>query len=57
LHYPCKNTKWRSTKKGSLTSKYTGSFTTRAGPREKEETTDRIWMCNFEEKKSSLKDI
>jgi hypothetical protein len=26
-------------------------------PTEKEETRDRIWMCNFEEKKSSLKDI
>jgi hypothetical protein len=25
--------------------------------REKEETRDRIWMCNFEEKKSSLKYI
>jgi hypothetical protein len=23
-------------------------------PREKEETRDRIWMCNFEEKISSL---
>jgi hypothetical protein len=23
-----------------------------SGPREKEETRDRIWMCNFEEKKS-----
>jgi hypothetical protein len=26
-------------------------------PKEKEGTRDRIWMCNFEEKKSSLKDI
>jgi hypothetical protein len=26
-------------------------------PREREETRDRIWMCNFEEKKSSSKDI
>jgi hypothetical protein len=25
--------------------------------REKEETRDRIWMCNFEEKKSSFKYI
>jgi hypothetical protein len=24
---------------------------------EKEEIRDRIWMCNFEEKKSNLKDI
>jgi hypothetical protein len=26
-------------------------------PKGKERTRDRIWMCNFEEKKSSLKDI
>jgi hypothetical protein len=26
-------------------------------PKEKQETRDRIWMCNFDEKKSSLKDI
>jgi type IV secretory pathway VirD2 relaxase len=25
-------------------------------PKEKEETGDHIWMCNFEEKESNLKD-